>query len=245
MSVAEQIIAAGEKLSRRVSRLEFAAPVAYVYNPLEYAAEPNHAYIRRYGNSRRRVLAFGMNPGPFGMAQTGVPFGDVGMVRDWLGIRGAVGKPPREHPKRPIDGFECTRSEVSGSRLWGAIRNRYETPDAFFADAFIVNYCPLVFMEDSGRNRTPDKLPKEERTPLFEACDGHLRAVVDAMQPEWLIGVGAFAAKRATVCAEGLDIRTGTILHPSPASPLANKDWKGTATKQLRDLGVCPETASS
>jgi len=175
------------------------------------------------------------------MSQTGVPFGDVSVVRDWLGIEAEVGRPEREHPKRRISGFECTRSEVSGTRLWGAIRTRFGEPEAFFREAFIVNYCPLVFMEDSGRNRTPDKLPKAERLALFEACDEHLRAVLDVMQPDWLIGVGAFAAKRAKECAEGTDVRTGAILHPSPASPLANKDWEGTVLRQLAELGVCAD----
>ena len=239
MGVADQLVAAGTQLSERLGALTFRSPVEYVYNPLEYASAPNHAYLRRYGDSKRRIVAFGMNPGPFGMAQTGVPFGEVSIVRDWLGITADVGRPKKEHPKRLITGFACTRSEVSGSRLWGAIRDQFVEPDAFFAEWFIVNYCPLVFMEDSGRNRTPDKLPKAEREALFRACDEHLKAVVAAMEPEWLIGVGAFAGKRADVCANSLGVKTGKILHPSPANPLANRDWEGTVRRQLADLGVC------
>ena len=34
----------------------------------------------------KRVVFLGMNPGPFGMAQVGVPFGEVAAVRDWLRI---------------------------------------------------------------------------------------------------------------------------------------------------------------
>jgi single-strand selective monofunctional uracil DNA glycosylase len=245
MGVADDLIAAGDRLCERLKGLSFSPPVEYVYNPLEYASKPNHTYIRRYGDSQRRVVAFGMNPGPFGMSQTGVPFGDISMVRDWLGIEEDVGRPETEHPKRLISGFECARSEVSGSRLWGAIRSHFGEPDAFFREAFIVNYCPLVFMEDSGRNRTPDKLPKAERLALFEACDEHLRAVVAAMRPAWLIGVGAFAAKRAKKCAEGTHVRTGTILHPSPANPLANKNWEGNARRQLAELGVCADAAGA
>ena len=246
MSVADSLIDAGRELTRRLQGLQFAAPVAYVYNPLEYASEPNHDYLRTYGSTKRRVVVFGMNPGPFGMAQTGVPFGEVSMVRDWLGIRGAVGKPPREHPKRPILGFDCERSEVSGARLWGAIRDEFGTPESFFAQAFIVNYCPLVFMEESGRNRTPDKLPKDERHVLFEACDAHLASVVEAMEPQWLLGVGRFAAGRAAACSERLGAgspKTGALLHPSPANPKANKDWIGTVRGQLRELGVCDRSA--
>ena len=239
MGVADDLIAAGTQLSRKLRALTFSAPVEYVYNPLEYASEPNQAYLRRYGDSRRRVVLFGMNPGPFGMAQTGVPFGEVSLVRDWLGVNGHVGRPPREHPKRLISGFDCERSEVSGRRLWGAVRDHFGTPERFFREAFVVNYCPLVFMEESGRNRTPDKLPKDERAPLFEACDEHLQSVVEAMEPEWLLGVGAFAVKRAQACASGANVQTGSILHPSPANPQANRDWEGTVRRQLAEQGIC------
>ena len=103
------------RLRKDVAPLRFGNPVTHVYNPLEYASAPYAAYLRAYGGSRKRVVFLGMNPGPFGMVQTGVPFGDVGHVRDWLGIEAAVGRPPRIHPKRPIDGFACQRSEVSDS----------------------------------------------------------------------------------------------------------------------------------
>ena len=113
-----------------------------------------------------RVVALGMNPGPFGMAQTGVPFGEVAVARDWLGVAAPVTKPAREHPKRPVEGFACARSEVSGARLWGAVRAHWKTPARFFAEAFVLNYCPLVFMTTSGRNLTPDKC----RAPCAQNC---------------------------------------------------------------------------
>ena len=179
-----------------------------------------------------------MNPGPFGMAQTGVPFGEVRLVRDWLGIETEVGKPAREHPKRPIEGFACARSEVSGARLWGALSERYGDPNRFFAERFIANYCPLVFMEASGKNRTPDKLPPREREPLYAACDAHLGALVRALEPEWVIGVGKFAEERAQSALAGSRVQIGTILHPSPASPLANRGWADQADQQLMQLGL-------
>src|SRR5688500_13713287 len=109
-------------LAARVDALRFAAPVTHVYDPLVYARDPHEAYLDRWGRGRKEVLLLGMNPGPFGMGQTGIPFGDVTMVRDWLGIHGRVTRPAREHPKRPVLGFDCPRSEVSGTRLWGWAR---------------------------------------------------------------------------------------------------------------------------
>jgi single-strand selective monofunctional uracil DNA glycosylase len=212
--------------------------VTHVYNPLRYAADAHREYLRRYGYSRKRAVLLGMNPGPFGMAQTGVPFGEVTLVRDWLGIETKVGKPDTEHPKRPIEGFACRRSEVSGARLWGAFAERYGTAERFFRERFVANYCPLVFMEESGKNRTPDRLPPAEREVLYAACDAHLRALCDALEPEWVIGVGNFAEQRAAAALAGTGIKVSCILHPSPASPLANRGWAEQADAQLRACGL-------
>jgi single-strand selective monofunctional uracil DNA glycosylase len=235
--------AAARRLSRDVSALRFAAPVSRVYDPLDYARRAHAAYLDAYGDSRKRVVFLGMNPGPFGMAQTGVPFGDVGSVRDFLGIVAPVGRPASEHPKRLVSGFACTRSEVSGTRLWGAVAAHYGTAQRFFADHFVANYCPLLFLEASGRNRTPDKLPAAEREPLHRACDRHLRRVVEVLEPLWVVGVGAFAVGRARE-ALGDSVRVGRMLHPSPASPRAQRDWAGQARRELREQGVCRESGS-
>jgi single-strand selective monofunctional uracil DNA glycosylase len=232
------LVQVSRELSERVSALSFAAPVAYVYNPLAYARAPHEAYLKRYGKPPKRALLLGMNPGPFGMAQTGVPFGDVAMVRDFLSVTGSVGKPDNEHPKRTITGFDCTRSEVSGTRLWGFARARFETAERFFEDFFVVNYCPLVFMDEGGRNLTPDKLPKVEQVPLFAACDEALQQTVKKLRPEFVIGVGAFARDRALRALPDFKGTIGTVLHPSPASPKANRGWAAIAEQELRALGA-------
>ena len=225
-------------LAKEVAGLEFAPPTACVYNPLVYARRPHEAYLRRYAKQQPEALLVGMNPGPWGMAQTGVPFGEVALVRDFLGIDERVDQPATVHPKRPIEGFSCTRSEVSGRRLWGWARERYQTATRFSDEFFITNYCPLVFMEASGRNRTPDKLPAEEREPLFAACDEALRRLVAWLAPKRVIGVGGFAAGRVAVALGDDGPPIGTILHPSPASPAANRGWTKQAEKQLRGLGI-------
>jgi single-strand selective monofunctional uracil DNA glycosylase len=233
------LVAISRELSARVEALEFPS-VAYVYNPLVYARAAHETYLERWGSKTpREVVMVGMNPGPFGMAQTGVPFGDVAMVRDFLGITGPVGTPPHEHPRRPIAGFACPRSEVSGTRFWGWARDRFGTADRFFERVFVANWCPLVFMEESGRNRTPDKLPPNERTGLFAACDEALAKVVGELHPRLVVGIGRFAERRARA-ALGSGIELGCILHPSPASPATNRDWAGTVDAQLRALGFEP-----
>ncbi|WP_313952305.1 uracil-DNA glycosylase family protein [Accumulibacter sp.] len=235
--VAETLIAAARQLSTRLATLSFAPPVTHIYDPLTYAWAAHELYLRRYAAGRRRVVFLGMNPGPFGMVQCGVPFGEVAAVRDWLGIAAEVRKPALENPWRPIEGFACTRSEVSGRRLWGLFRERFATADRFFAEHFVANYCPLAFFE-RGRNLTPDKLPAAEAAALQAACDTHLKSLVLALQPEWLIGVGAFAEARASQALAGTGVRIGRVLHPSPASPAANRGWAEAATGQLCALGV-------
>lgn len=238
-AIGRELRAAAQTLSRSVSRLRFGTPVTHVYNPLGYARSPHEAFITRFGASTKRVVFLGMNPGPFGMTQTGVPFGAIEPVRDWLQIEVQVRRPRNEHPKRPVLGLDCTRNEVSGERLWGGIRAHWKTPERFFDDHFIVNYCPLVFLEESGRNRTPDKLPKAEREKLFAVCDRHMRRVIAALEPEWVVAIGAFAEARALAALAERDIKIGRILHPSPANPRAQKDWAGSARRELQELGVC------
>lgn len=230
--------AIAKKLSATLRPLRFEAPVTHVYNPLEYAWQAHQEYLERFGRGSKEVVLLGMNPGPWGMAQTGVPFGEVTFVKDWLSISGSVGRPSREHPKRPIEGWACSRSEVSGRRVWGWARERFETPDRFFERFFIANYCPLMFLESSGRNRTPDRLPASERKPMLEACDNALRLSVQVLEPVWVIGVGRFAETSARRALEGCGVKVGRILHPSPASPAANRDWQGQARAQLADLGI-------
>lgn len=236
--MSQPLVDSAKRLRDAVNQLRFADPVSHVYNPLDYAWEAHEMYLRRYAAGRKRVIFLGMNPGPFGMAQTGVPFGEIPAVRDWLGIQHTIGKPPNEHPKRPVLGFNCPRCEVSGQRLWGLFARNFGSAETFFKEHLVVNYCPLVFIESSGKNRTPDKLLSAEREALFRACDKHLQDIVQFLRPDWLVGVGDFAAKRAEAVFAGGPVRIGRILHPSPASPAANRDWPGKATRQLQAFGI-------
>lgn len=232
------ILKHSKRLRAACNKLTFADPVTHVYNPLDYAWSMHEAFIERFGGGTKQVLMLGMNPGPWGMAQTGLPFGEIAAVKNYIGIDAPIGKPDNEHPKRQVVGLACERSEVSGRRLWELMAQRYPDSADFFAEHMVVNYCPLVFMGETGKNITPDKLPAAEREPLETACDAHLLALVEAWQPEWIVGVGAFAEKCAKRALGGLDLCFGRILHPSPASPIANRGWAPQAEKQMLDLGL-------
>ncbi len=242
MNKSEQLKKAAKKLSAGVSKLEFIPEITHIYNPLEYAWKAHEAYLELAGNSSKRIIFVGMNPGPWGMAQTGVPFGEINAVTAWLGIKTEVGTPAAEHPKRPVTGFSCSRSEVSGKRLWGLMEQKFGKPEKFFMEHYVANYCPVSFMTETGKNFTPDKLPKEQQRRLFDLCDLHLKETAEILEAEWLLGIGKFAEQRINSAlkseiAEGT-VKSGTILHPSPASPAANRGWAEAAEKKMNEYGL-------
>lgn len=218
--------------------LRFGPPVTHVYNPLEYARKPYYQYCQRYGTPVKEIVLIGMNPGPWGMAQTGIPFGEITAVKEWMRIEAPVGQPANMHPKRPVLGFDCLRSEVSGKRLWGWAQTTFKTPARFFSRFFVANYCPLQFIESSGRNRTPNQLRKDEKTVLLAACDKALKRTIEYLKPRYVIGVGKFAHDRARVAISNPSIIVGGITHPSPANPKANRGWEALVRQEFKALGI-------
>lgn len=218
--------------------LKFGPPISHVYNPLEYARQSLRRYHTKFGSTPKEVLFLGMNPGPWGMAQTGIPFGEIQAVRDWMKIQAPVGSPRRTHPKKPVLGFACTKREVSGQRLWGWARKTFGPPGRFFKRFFVANYCPLIFIENSGRNRTPDQIRVAERRLLLEICDQALCRTVEYFKPRYVVGVGKFAEKRARAALAQHNVKIGMIAHPSPANPQANRGWEPLIEKQLAELGI-------
>lgn len=235
------LITHAQELISDLAGFTFTDPVAVTYNPLTYAWGNHEQYLEQYGTGKKRVLFLGMNPGPWGMSQTGIPFGEISAVRDWMKLQGEIIKPKLEHPKRPVEGFMCQRTEVSGKRLWGYFAEQCPDAKDFFADHFVVNFCPLVWMSETGANITPDKLSKAVIQPIEEVCMRHLTRVITELEPEWLIGVGAYAEKKLLLAKKELGndaLKVAKILHPSPASPAANRGWAEAAEKQLAEIGI-------
>jgi single-strand selective monofunctional uracil DNA glycosylase len=240
-ATARRLIIASRILARDADRLVFGGPVRYVYNPLAYARVPYEMYLARFAAGKKRVVFLGMNPGPWGMAQTGVPFGEVSAVKTWLGISGSVKSPAVFHPRVPVMGFSCERSEVSGARLWGLLRDEFGPAERMAREVFVSNYCPLMFLDEEGKNLTPDRIGRGDQEGLFAVCDRYLTTVIETLRPEWLIGIGRFAEARlkaviARTAREGT--RVTAITHPSPAHPKANKNWSGQVTAALVRDGV-------
>ncbi|HEX5488174.1 MAG TPA: uracil-DNA glycosylase family protein [Rhodanobacteraceae bacterium] len=225
------LLSTTRNLARQSARLDLRTP-SHVYNPLIYAWTAHREYLRRYGAKPGRALLLGMNPGPWGMAQTGVPFGDVVMVREWFHIDSRLGAVlPEQHPKYPILGMACHRNEGSGSRLWRWAQARLGPPEEFFERFFVWNYCPLLFIKD-GRNLIPEHLDRRDTEALTAVCDRALAAAVRALDPIAVVGIGRYAQKRATTVL-GADADVRYLLHPSPANPSANRDWPAVAEQAL------------
>lgn len=219
------------RLAREAAALEWHTP-SHVYNPLQYAWSAHREYLQRYGSKRGRALLLGMNPGPWGMAQTGIPFGNVSTVRDWFHIESPLTAPlPVQHSRYPILGLACRRDEGSGLRLWRWVRNRFGTPARFFDRFFIWNYCPLLFLAH-GRNLVPGDLGAMERRALQAVCDRGLQRVVAVLEPVAVVGVGRYAEHCAKRQA-GERLPVAYLPHPSPASPAANRDWPTLAERAL------------
>ena len=155
--------------------------------------------------------------------------------------KGTVTKPSREHPKRPIWGLECPQREVSGSRFWSLVQSISGTPDAFFANCYVYNYCPLVFLGMSGKNITPPSLGSSAREPLLQACDKALVDIVNLMGIEKIVAVGRFVEERSKLVlktANREDVEVIFIMHPSPINPKANAGWESIVKGQLEEAKI-------
>lgn len=246
MDIGVQLAEVAQRLSvicdAAIPKLEKKTIVAHATNPLDYAWPHHEQYLLKWGNRGGKTLLLGMNPGPWGMAQTGVPFGATEVAQSFLKIEAReLETPSNAHPKRPIEGMALERQEISGTRLWNLMKAHFGTVENTFDNLFVVNHCPLLLLGETGKNITPNNLPSAIMSPLLKACDEHLLDVIDIIGVTRVIGIGKYAEQRARLALgagktgsgtskDGRSIRIDTCWHPSPASPLANRndgeDWR-------------------
>lgn len=226
-------------------------PIAGVLNSHQYAFCPFGEYCNMFAPAGQQPLALfvGMNPGPYGTAQNGIPFGCSSFVNNWMGItQGTAGSAAVKGTelKEGIDGhgFEycpavlglrCKKEEVSGKRLWGWAQSVVGggKAEAFFRHAFVYTYCPLAFFA-GGANVPLADLPVAERRTIEEHCDQALLALVLEMKPVYVIGVGNYAYSKAEKAVTKAAVESCSphsmvalkVAHPSPASPGAAAFWQ-------------------
>ena len=103
--------------------------------------------------------------------------------------------------------------------------------------------CPLLFLSSSGKNVTPPELPADARRQLNAACDRALIDVLRLLCVRTVVAVGKYTENRVRSLlrdAAITDVRVAVIIHPSPASPAANKAWSDTALAQLTQARLLP-----
>ncbi|XP_022186401.2 single-strand selective monofunctional uracil DNA glycosylase isoform X2 [Nilaparvata lugens] len=244
-SIADEFLRLENELVNRLTdfntTLLLRSTVEYIYNPLEYAYDVHKNFVHKYCSSSKKILFLGMNPGPWGMMQTGVPFGDVISVKKWLKITGVIRKPLKEHRLRPVSGFDCKRIEVSGKRFWAfAQQLSHGNPALFFSNCFVHNYFPLVLMTESGKNVTPADLKPAEKKELESVCDESLCSVIDLLQIEVIIAIGRYTEKRVNAALKKTpkNVHVVYIMHPSPRNPKSNQEWMPNVINCLSENGL-------
>ena len=269
------------------------AGVSHVYNPLRYMWPAHERFLSRHyvtdrasapdgrldfyepaGTARpRQYLILGMNPGPHGMVQTGLPFGDVVNAAAMLGYRTGdqVLAPVLDgvelHPGRPVIGLVATRREASGERLWGGLAAIFGGLDQTLAQCFAANYCPLAYFADDaqGTNVTPEDFgkktingkPNPRHDPGYAAeldkiCLPYLVRVARAMRVEVILAVGRYAEAKANIiaalCPEATrrcpSPKVVYLTHPSPLATRSAGEWATMARHALENVGALPPGAS-
>nr|XP_022920875.1 single-strand selective monofunctional uracil DNA glycosylase-like [Onthophagus taurus] len=224
-----------QQLSLELNNLTFSFPVHYIYNPLEYAWEPHSTFVKTYCKGTKDVLFLGLNPGPWGMCQTGIPFGEVNISKEWLKMNGEVEKPKDECPKKQIKGFECHRSEESGKRFYGFFKNLCRTPEAFFKNAFVYNLCPLAFMKKESANITPHELKGQIKKDIENICGKTLVDILKLLDIKIIVALGRYTEKQAIEITQGFQLGHIKVIympHPSPRV-VGNNNWAEKAQNVL------------
>lgn len=229
-------------LVSQLNNLNYGPNVEYIYSPLDYASNLHKVFLKKFLCTSKKVLFLGINPGPWGMCQTGIPFGEVNIVRSYLRVDGEVLTPTNCHPQRPITGLNCHRSEVSGKRLWDLFIELSEgDPYKFFKDCFIHNYFPLALMNNNAKNITPGDLKSEYQKELQEICDKSLSDILTLFHTEIIVAIGKYAEKRSNEVVKKFrltNIKVVQIPHPSPRSVGTAEKWKKETLVQLKSYNI-------
>lgn len=106
----------------------------YPYDRPETIASLSTFYQKYFSDRHPRVLLFGINPGRFGAAVTGVPFTDPIRLEEVCAIENPF-------PKKP---------ELSSVFIYAMIRS-FGGVEAFYQHFCITSLCPLGFVKD-GKN---------------------------------------------------------------------------------------------
>jgi len=259
-TVADQILAASDRLSERLAALPPVGDLVAL-DPTRYCRSAWAAYLQMAARLGC-VLVVGMNPGPHGMAQTGVPFTDPWIV-DELDLQAPrADVPPADipavgswrHRSHRARGVLGSKREESAKRLWPLLREICapyaavgpsadkiaEATRRVCNEVLLVNALPICWLDPAGKNVSAEQVekraPAQVREGLRDLVNEWLQAVADILRPAAVIGVGRWAREFVT----DLDVdhfveipfRDG-IKHPSPSAG-SEAAWRAEAEPILR-----------
>ncbi|XP_037927861.1 single-strand selective monofunctional uracil DNA glycosylase-like [Teleopsis dalmanni] len=210
--------------------------ITHIYNPVEYAADLHCEYLRKYLDRPKRVVFLAVHPEQNGMAQTGVPFGNVSTVRDMMKLCGEVKQPNRLHPKHPVLGLNCHINEPSGVRFWGLMDKIAGSLDTFSEQCFVHTFCPLLFFNEYGRTIEPCVLPFEIKYPMRDLLVEALCKEMKLVQPEIIVVTGNYVyngLQRSELYAKTLLVMT----NPHPWVP-NNHNWVRRSERWLYQYDI-------
>lgn len=133
MTLADQLIAFTRSLEPNWSVPE-PVELLYPYDQAETMQSLSTFYRKYYAGTQPRICLFGINPGRFGAAVTGVPFTDPIRLESECDI-------PNPFPKKP---------ELSSVFVYAFIE-AFGGAEAFYDRFCISSLCPLGFIKD-GKN---------------------------------------------------------------------------------------------
>jgi single-strand selective monofunctional uracil DNA glycosylase len=177
-----------------------------VLDPSRYGERWHAPFRRLYPPRARPLLVFGLNPGPYGMAQTGIPFTDLKRLAQGLPRLAAELARSGERLSLPglapssLQPFLTRTFESSSVRVHRFLRLAHGSAERAFREVVFVNPCPLLFIDRAlGENRTPADLPRALRAGVDEARVEVVSVAVARLRARGAIVLGRDAAAALSV----------------------------------------------
>lgn len=193
--------------------------VRRILNPLVYAWHLHEEYMGKVPQGTK-ILFVGMNPSPSSL--TGIPFYEKDAMTNLFGAP-LLTQLLNEMPAK----YRGNETSESGQRFWEFVFKKFGSYDKFFRYCFIINYCPLIFMNKDGGNVPLDGFNDASQSllkNLMAISDSGLKDIIDHIKPTLIIGIGRYAFNRVRQ-ANTSNIKCYQIRHPSPATGMTSDQW--------------------
>ena len=230
LSLWEEHALAWEELRSRLARTTGLG----VWNPQLYGLPLYRRFATEHlPTSRGAIVALGLNPGKYGMSQTGIPFTDVTRAAR-VGI--AI-EPPGLAPASLRPFLKSYRVERSSASVYNLLDALWGGPAEGWRRLWAVAPCGLLFLEPDGTNVTPADARLARRDDVRELRLRVIRESVEAARPRGVLLLGQDVAR---VAADALgDVETLVVDHPVARGPGRRGPawWAGVVAQAVRARG--------